>query len=182
MNKKQLAQMKIYFISITIILFIVSPVMVIAQQTGVKIIDIGANNCLVGEDTLKYSELEYLFPNLSTERNVYNKNVKSLQTGKTLGYISLSSIAVGWLLIAVDNNEGAGLASSGDVIGILLNALVAPITGTIALITHFGAKEKKKQIINGYNDNITSTEHNSKYKIEIGAARQGIGLGITLSF
>jgi len=88
----------------------------------------------------------------------YNKARRAAKSADFLGYTTLGLIGGGAFLIAVDNDTGISCEflclTTGDVIGLISIFLIAPITGTTALIVSSTAHKRKKNLINEFNNAI----------------------------
>jgi|GEM_PF-1699939 len=117
----------------------------------------------------------------------YNKARRAAKSADFLGYTTLGLIGGGAFLIAVDNDTGISCEflclTTGDVIGLISIFLIAPITGTTALIVSSTAHKRKKNLINEFNNAINEYgQVIQQPTLKFTGAHTGYGLGLAVQF
>ena len=111
----------------------------------------------------------------------YSDAMKSLKKGKILGYTSLGAFGVGLLSVAVNPSDAAicdNCWSDGLLIGVVAIGLVTPITGTIALLSHFKGKGKMKKLIHSFNEKEYDALGRVIEQPKLNFASSGVGISI----
>lgn len=135
-------------------------------------------------DTLAFNEMEHVFLHSMEYSKRYMRTKRALGTGKFFGWMSVSAIGGGFALLLIDQGTNQNCEwiclTTGQIIGIFSIISLAPLSGTIGLIAHFGGKSNKQSLINDYNIMI---EESGKVKqipsLNLGASS---GFGLTLKF
>lgn len=127
-------------------------------------------------------ELFSLMQSNPTALEKYNIGINGLKKGKTFGYTTLAALGVGVISIAVNSSDAAkcdNCIASGLIIGVISIGLVAPITGSYALLKHFGGKGKLKSSIEEFN---SDKDYDSMGRLieqpQLQLANHGLGLTV----
>jgi len=125
-------------------------------QTSVDIImKVDKNHYFYQDSMYTLQGLDFILHNTPVVYEKFNIGRKGLKHGKIYGYISLGSIAVGGGALLIEKARGfiCDAFCSADLIALVSWGLVTPITGSIALIKHFGGKSKLNGSIEDFNAN-----------------------------
>jgi len=117
----------------------------------------------------------------------YKKARRAAKSADFLGYTTLGLIGGGAFLIAVDNSSERSCdlicLTTGDVIGVISIFIIAPIIGITALIVSSTAHNRKKNLINEFNN--STNEYGQVIQqptLKFTGAHTGYGLGLSVQF
>ena len=136
------------------------------------------------ETVIPYDRSENIFKEVPEAYDKYQKSLRSLKTGKSLGYITLGVFGVSILAIALDNTNGRYCdticLTTGDAVGIIGIGLVVPLFGTISVANHFTGISRQKRAIENFNrGKDISSRSISPSSLRFGMTSNGIGFVFT---
>jgi len=142
---------------------------------------------LVDGEVYDFQEMRTFFKDDHLALTHYEKALHKKKSAKTWGYVCVGAMTVGTLAPLINPTPedmycDLFCLSTGEVIGLASWFIVVPITGTVALIKHFGEKGKRKkaiQLIN--NGSVTSWDVPSDSpQYNLGVTTNGVG--VVMSF
>ena len=113
---------------------------------------------------------------------LYNRGLKSHRKGKTFGYITLGAIGVGVIGIATRSGDAAACDNcirTGSIIGFISAFIVAPNTGSIALISHFRGKGRIGKAVNSFNQKQYDSLGRVIEQPKLHLAKSGVGISVS---
>lgn len=105
-------------------------------------------------NTYKMNELSFIFQNDPALMSQYNQAIKFNKRGKVFGYTTLGVFGVGALSLAIDPSDAAQCDNcwSEGILIAAVSVLVIPVTGSIALLSHFKGKGKMNKLVTSFNE------------------------------
>lgn len=131
-----------------------------------------------------YLEMDSVFIINNDAFNVYKKALRHKKKAKEQGYFTIGTFLVGAVAPVFDSDKmeycDLWCPKPGEVIRIINWILIAPLSGTIALINESQFVKKRKESIDIFNNGQTiSYDQSPQIILDVGMTQNGVGLIIT---
>lgn len=172
--------MKLYWI--TLLLFLLSASTLPAQRMS----RISKRIISFEGESYKYRESEERFKPIPFSHERYVKSIKSFNTARTFGYLSLGSLGTGLVLFMfqpdADMSCDTFCFTTAQAVGFIIAGVWFPIFGTIAVTANSSGRYHQKQAINLFNGQYGIGQVRPAQSIVLSLGFTSHGLGFTLRF
>lgn len=122
-----------------------------ADLRAQRISQVDGNKFLYLDKEYRYQEMGHIFIENRNANNLYLNSRSNLQTARTLGIVSLTTLGLGSIAVASDECDFLFDDCEIAVLGALAIVFVVPATGIAGLILNSSGVKKRRQSIDVFN-------------------------------